>query len=169
MNEQRMRKFFHFTEADLLANRRGQFSDRQKKRLSQQVKTEKSSARSSAVILFVIAAAGLTIGLTVGSIAPPGLGRILLFALMGVLWPLTLAGKAVNILLSARKLQEPRLCQVSGPVHIIRHGDVDFIVQAGGIEFDLPGNPSGVLIEGDKCTIYYLEMTEEIFSVEFGT
>jgi len=166
MNEQRLRKFFRFTEADLLANRRGQFSEGQKKSLSQQAKAEQDSARSSATILCVIAAAGLAIGLTIGSIAPTGIGRISVFLLMGVLWPFAWAGKGVRIILAARKLQRPRLHQVSGPVRIIRNGDVDFILQAGGINFDLDSNPAGIIMESDEYTIHYLEATEEILSVE---
>jgi len=167
MNEQRLRKFFHFTEADLLANSRGGFSETQRQRLSQQAKAEQASARSSAVILFVIAAAGLAIGLTIGSIAPMGMGRILILVFMGVLWPFAWAGKGVNILLAARKLQEPRLRQVSGPVHILRHEDAEYVLQVEGHDFDLDGNPSGVIMEGDEYIVYYLEATEEILSMEY--
>ena len=166
MDDRRLRNFFHFTENDLDANRRGQFSEDQKKRLSREAKAERASARSSATILFVIAAAGLAVGLTIGSIAPPGLGRILVFLLMGIVWPLAWAGKAVQISRAARTLQEPRLCQVRGPVHIIHHADGSYILQAGELEFDLDGNPSGIIMEGHEYTIHYLEATEEILSVE---
>lgn len=166
MDERRLRKFFHFTEADLSANRRGQFSEEQKQRLKQQAKAEGAAARGSAVILFVVAAAGLAIGLTVGSIAPPGLGRILIYLFMGVAWTLAWAGKGVSILLAARKLQEPHLRSVSGPVHIIRHGDAEFLLQVSGQDFDVDGNPSGAIMEGDEYTIHYLEATEEILSAE---
>jgi hypothetical protein len=87
MDERRLRKFFHFTEDDLLANCRGQFSENQEKRLRQEAKAEQASARSSAAILFVIAGAGLAIGLTIGSIAPTLIGRILILFFMGILWP----------------------------------------------------------------------------------
>lgn len=167
MDERRLRKFFHFTEEDLLANRRGQFSDRQKERLSQAARTEQASARSSAAILFVIAAAGLAIGLVIGSIAPVLIGRILIVFFMGILWPVVWAGRGVQILRSAYALRTPRLCQVSGPVHIIRYEDTDYLLQVGDLEFDLDGNPSGVIWEGEEYTIYYLEATEEILSVEY--
>lgn len=166
MDERRLRKFFRFTEADLSANRRGQFSEEQKNRLKQQAKAERASARSSAVILFLVAAAGLVVGLTIGSIAPPGLGRILVYLTMGVVWTLAWAGKGVSILLAARKLQEPRLRQISGPVHILRHGEAEYVLQVGEHDFDVDGNPSGVLMEGDEYTIHYLEGTEEILSAE---
>jgi len=167
MDELRLRKFFHFTEDDLLANRQGQFSERQKKRLSQEAKAEQDSARSSAAILFVVAAAGLAVGLTIGSIAPTLTGRILILLLMGVLWPSVWAWKGVKIILSARTLQEPCLRDVSGRVHIIRYGDAGHVLQAGGLDFDLDGDPSGVVMEGDEYTIHYLEATEEILSVEY--
>lgn len=95
-----------------------------------------------------------------------GLDRILILLLMGVLWPLAWAGKGVKILLSARTLQEPRLLHVSGPVQIARYRDAGHILQVGGHDFDLEGNPSGLILEGDEYTIHYLEATDEILSVE---
>ena len=166
MDERRLRKFFHFTEADLLANRRGEFSDEQKKRLSQHAREEQASARSSAVILFVVAAAGLAVGLTIASIAPTMIGRISIFSLMGVLWPFAWGWKGVTILLEGRKLQAPRLRQVSGPVHILHPGEAEYLLQVGEMQFDLDGNPAGAIMEGDEYTIHYLEATEEILSVE---
>ena len=165
MEERRQRKFFHFTEDDLLANRRGQFSEHQKKRLGQEAKAEQASARSSAAILFVVAAAGLAIGLTIGYIAPSLIGRILILLFMGILWPSVWAGKGVQIIRAARVLQEPRLRKVSGPVHIVRHEPDEYVLQAGGLDFDLDGNPACVVTEGDEYTIHYLEATEEILSV----
>ena len=167
MDERRLRKFFHFTENDLLANRRGQFSEGQKKRLEQEAKVEQASARSSATILFVIAAAGLAIGLTIGSIAPTLTGRILILLLMGLLWPFAWAGKGVKIIRSAQAVQELRLREVSGRVQIIHHGEGEYTLQVEGLEFDLDGNPSGVVTEDDEIRIYYVQSTEEILSVDY--
>ena len=168
MDERHLRKFFHFTEADLLANRRGQFSEPQKQRLRQSARVEQAAARSSATILFVVAAAGLAIGITIGSIAPAGIGRILILLLMGILWPAVWAGKGVQIICAAKVLQEPRLHTVSGPVHIVHHGGGEYTLQVAGLEFDLEGNPSGAVMEGDEYTIHYMEVTEEILSVEYA-
>ena len=166
MDERRRRKFFHFTEDDLLANCRGQFSEHQKNRLSQEAKAEQVSARSSAAILFVVAAAGLAIGIAIGSIAPTPLGRILIFFLMGIVWPFAWAGKGVQIIRSAHALQKSRLCKVSGHAHIIRHAEGDYGLKIGEQEFDLDGNPSGVIMEGEEYTVYYIDATEEILSVD---
>jgi hypothetical protein len=166
VDERRLRKFFHFTEDDLLANRRGLFSEGQKKRLSQGARAEQASARSSAAILFVIATAGFAVGLVIGSIAPTLIGRILIVFLMGILWPSVWAGKGVQILRSAHALQTPRLCAVSGRVYIVRYGDTEHILQVEELAFDLDGDPSGVIMEGDEYRIHYLEASEEILSVE---
>ena len=85
---------------------------------------------------------------------------------MGVLWPSAWAGQGVQIIRAANALQEPRLREVSGPVHIRHHGEGQYTVQVEGIEFDVDGNPSSTLIDGDKYTIYYVEATEEILSID---
>ena len=85
---------------------------------------------------------------------------------MGILWPSVWAGKGIQIIRAARVLQEPRLRAVSGPVHIIRHEPDEYVLQAGGLEFDLDGAPAGAVIEGNEYTIHYLEATQEILSVE---
>jgi len=166
MENQHLRKFFHFTEVDLTANSRGQFSEGQTKRLLTDAKKEQASARSSAVILFVIAAAGMAIGLTITAIAPSGIGRILILLFMGILWTFVWAGKGIQALRSASSLSEPKLGQVSGRIHIVKHTSEDYVLQIGDMEFDLEKNPSGVMMEGDEYKLYYVEATEEILSVE---
>jgi hypothetical protein len=37
-----------------------------------------------------------------------------------------------------------------------------------GLEFDVDGSPSGTVMEGDGYTIYYVEATEEILSVDYA-
>ena len=167
MDERRLRKLFQFDENDLTANQRGRLSEDQKKRLDAEAKKERKSARESATILFIIAAAGMIVGITIGSIAPTLTGRIGILLLMGVLWPSAWAGKALKILRAANALQEPRLCEVTGQVHLLHYGDGEYTVQVEGLEFDVDGNPSGTLIDGDEYTIYYVERTEEILSVGY--
>jgi hypothetical protein len=165
MDERRLRKFFHFTEEDLLNNRRVQFSKEQIKRLQVEARKERKSAWESATILFVIAAAGLAVGLMIGLIAPSLPGRIFILLLMGILWPSVWAGRGVQIIRAAHRLQEPIFCQVSGLIHIARYED-EYTVQVGGMEFDVDENPAGVLNEGDEYIVYYVKATEEILSVD---
>jgi len=167
MDERRLRKIFHFTERDLFVNSRGRFSDEQGKRLAATAKAELKSARDSAIILFVIGCGGFALGLTLSSIAPAGVGWILLFSMLGILWPLVWIGRGVKIIRSANAIQESRLCSVSGPAHLVRHSDEDYLLQVGGMDFDLDGNPSGAIIEGDEYIIHYVEATQEILSVDY--
>ena len=169
MDKRRLQKYFMFTENDLEANCRNEFSAGQKKRLSFEARAEQKSSRDSAVILFVIALLGMALGFTLGFIAPVGFGRILLFLAMGFLWPAAWAGKGIQIIRDARVLGEPVLRSVSGRVQPKRLSSEDFILQVGDIEFDLEGNPSGVIMDGDDLTIYYLEATQEILSVVYST
>ena len=167
MEERHLRKFFHFTENDLEANRRGQFSENQKKRLLDEARSEQKSARESATILFVVAAVGLAFGSILTSVAPTSLSRVFFILLLCIVWPTAWAGKGIQIIRAARSLQEPRLREVSGRANIIKHDDETYVLQVGELEFDLDGNPSGVIIEGDEYTIYLLESTQEILSVDF--
>ena len=168
MNDQRLRKYFKFTENDLSANQNGRFSAEQEKRLSSEAKAEQKSARSSAAILFVIALFGAAIGWGLSSIAPAGLGKILLLLMMGILWPFAWAWKGLNVLADARALREPVLRSVSGRIRLVHHSSEYHVLPLGSMEFDLEGNPSSVIVEGDDLTIYYLEATEEVLSVVYS-
>lgn len=169
MNEQHLRKFFKFSEEDLLANQRGEFSPAQKKKLAENAKREKKSSRESAVILFIIALAGFGLGLGLGSIAPQGIGRYGILALLAVLWPMAWGGRGVRTLLDARALSEPVLRSVSGRIHLVHHSNEDFILRVDGIEFDLDEKPFSVIADGDDLTIFYLHGKEEILSVRYST
>jgi len=108
----------------------------------------------------------MAIGLTITAIAPSGIGRILILLFMGILWTFVWAGKGIQALRSASSLSEPKLGQVSGRIHIVKHTSEDYVLQIGDMEFDLEKNPSGVMMEGDEYKLYYVEATEEILSVE---
>ena len=166
MNDQRLRKLFRFNEEDLAANRRGRFSEKQLQQLENEAGKERKSARESAALLFLVAVAGMAVGIGVGSIAPSSLGRIALYGCMGALWPLVWAGKGIQILLAANRLREPQLSFVRGPIKIVHHGDLEFTLKIEGLEFDLEANPSGALMDGEVYTISYVEATREILSIE---
>lgn len=166
MDVRRLRNLFRFNEEDLLANRRGHFSEKQKLRLEAEAALGRKSARQSAIILFVIAVAGMTVGIVIGSISPTTIGRVAMYFVMGAVWPLVWAGKGVQIIRAANILQEPRLSAVRGPVYIIQQGDGEYTLQVEGLEFDVDGNPAGTFREGDEYTIYFVEATQEILSID---
>lgn len=166
MDETRLRRLFHFSEADLAANRHGYFSEKQIIRLDAEAQRERKSAWGSAVILFLIAAAGMAIGVILGSISPTTIGRVAMYLIMGTVWPLAWAGKGVQMILAANALSQPRLSFVRGPIQVVHHGDREYSLQIDGVEFDVDGNPIGAFNEGEEYTIYYVEQTHEILSIE---
>lgn len=167
MDVLRLRRLFHFNEEDLAANRRGHLSEKQLTRLGADARQERKSAWGSAAILIVIAIAGMAIGIIIGSISPTQIGQIAMYACMGAVWPLAWAGKAVQIILAANALNEPRLSFVRGPVQVLQHGDREYTLQVNGIEFDVDGNPIGAFREGDEYTFFYVGQTREILSIDF--
>ena len=166
VDERRLRKYFRFTENDLEANRRGQFSEKQKKRLLDEASAERKSARDSALILFEVAAVGLAFGSILTYVAPTLMGRVFFILLLCIVWPAAWVGKGVQIIRAAQSLQEPRLRHVSGQAQTLKHNREAYVLKVGELGFDLDGNPSGVIIEGDEYIFYYLEATHEILAVE---
>lgn len=166
MDVRRLRRLFHLNEDDLAANRRGRFSENQKQRLETDAKRERKSAWESAAILFVIAAAGMAIGIVIGWIAPTWLGRIAMLLIMGALWPIVWAGKGIQIIRAANALQQPHLSFITGPVRVLRHGEGEYTLHVEDIEFDVDGNPIGVFDDGEEYTIYYVKTTQEILSID---
>ena len=167
MDELRLRRLFHFNEEDLAANRRGYFSEKQILRLDAQAKQERKSAWGSAAILFGIAAAGMAVGIVIGSISPTQIGQVAMYSCMGAVWPLVWAGKGVQLILAANALQQPHLSFVRGHVQVIHRADRDYTLAVDGIEFDVDGNPMGAFGEDEEYTIYYVQANQEIVSIDF--
>lgn len=166
MDELRLRRLFHFNEEDLIANRRGHFSEKQILRLDAEAKRARKSAWGSAAILFLIAAAGMAIGIVIGSISPTQIGQVAMYLCMGAVWPLAWAGKAVQIILAVNRLNQPALSFVRGPVEVVSQADMEYVLRIDGIEFDVDGNPTGAFREGKEYTIYYVASTQEILSID---
>jgi hypothetical protein len=166
MDVRRLRRLFHFNEEDLAANRRGRFSEKQLMRLEAEARKERKSAWESAAILFAIAAAGMAVGIGIGWIAPTQFSRIAMYLFMGALWPLVWAGRGIQVILAANALRQPHLSFVRGPVQVIHHGNGEYTLQVEGLEFDVDGNPSGTFTDADEYTIYYMEATHEILSID---
>lgn len=169
MNVRRLSKLFHFNEDDLAANRRGRFSEKQITRLDAESRKERKSAWESAAILFAVAVAGMAVGIGFGWIAPTRFSQIAMYLLMGTLWPLIWAGMGIQVILAASVLGQPHLSFVKGTVHVVHHGDGKYTLQVEELTFDVDGNPTGAFTEEKEYTIYYVQTTQEILSVDDGT
>jgi hypothetical protein len=81
------------------------------------------------------------------------------------------AGQAWRVVREAKALSKPyQLCTAQGCVRIVRHtdaqGNSEYVLQIAGLEFDVDGNPAGAMLDGEECTVYYLEATQEILAME---
>ena len=164
MESHALKKFFHFTDADLSANRNGRFSVSQQKRLKDEARARQKSARESAGILLVIASFGLGAGLLIAFNAPTWGARILIGSLLCALWPLAWGWKAWTALQSAPAM-EGQVRAARGRARVVRVED-EFMLEVGERRFDLEKNPGGLIAEGEEVVVFYLERTEEILSVE---
>lgn len=170
MNDRRLKTYFNFEEADLLANRNGRLSEKQKKRLMADARLEQKSARESAMIVFTVGAAGMATGLLIVVNAPTLAGQIIVGLLLCVVWPGVWGWKAWTVMRSSDPAGEDQIRAARGRVDVVKYedanGSVDYVLRVDGIEFDLVNKPSGVIADGEECILYFLEKTEEILSVE---
>ena len=165
MDDQRLKKFFHFNNTDLFNNHNGRLSENQARRLEEELKAEQKSARESARILVVIASLGLGAGLLIVVNAPVLAGKILIGLMLCVLWPLAWGWKAWQVWMSAPAERQEQVRAVRGSARVIRYEE-DVMLEVGERQFDLEKNPSGLIADGDELIVYYLERTEEILSVD---
>ncbi len=166
MEPHALKKFFHFSDADLLANRNGRLSENQQKRIEAESRLERKSARESAAILLVFASLGLGAGLLIAFNAPTWTGRILIGSLLCVLWPLAWGWRAWGAWRSAPPpTRQEQVRAAKGRVRIVRYED-EYVLEVDGRQFDLEKNPSAVLADGDETVVFYLERTEEILSLD---
>ena len=164
MNDRRLKTYFNFEEADLLANRNGRLSEKQKKRLMADARLEQKSARESAMIVFTVGAAGMATGLLIVVNAPTLAGQIIVGLLLCVVWPGVWGWKAWTALQSAPAM-EGQVRAARGRARVVRVED-EFMLEVGERRFDLEKNPGGLIAEGEEVVVFYLERTEEILSVE---
>ena len=165
MNIPDLKKLFKFDDYDLNANRNGRLSAKQEKRLTEDARAERRSARDSAGILLVFALLGFGMGLLIVVNAPVLAGKVLIGLMLCVLWPLAWGRQAWMIWRSVPSENQGQVRAVSGRARVIRDGQ-DFILEVEGRQFDLDKNPGGVIPDGVQITVYFLERTEEILSVD---
>jgi hypothetical protein len=172
MDEQKVREYFNFNEADLNENRNGRISQSQLQRQQGKLKAYQKNRRGAAVILFVIAALGLLAGVYIiftgrtemGAKAVPG---GVSFALV---WSLIWGGLGMTMVRSDNMKLKFDVKSARGSVQLEAEGksdnDFDYMLHVGEYYFDVDDNLSGTIMDGDQVIVYYLETTEEILSIE---
>jgi len=163
MQDQRLKDYFKFDEADLQANRSGLFSDPQKKKIA-------ADRASSFHMDIWIAGIGFPVAVImlggmvyliiqgVGSFAQNG-GVVINLGIWGfiVLVVALLAFRAIFV------RHQFKLARVQGPINIVRqevhgehgHTSIYHELHVGGQEFGVAESLGDVMMQGDEYAIYY--------------
>ena len=162
MQDQKLKDYFKFDEADLDANRKGSFSDAQKKKIS----ADQSNSFHSDVWI-AGCASPLAIGLLgwmvyliiQGHINSSNGGVVVNLGIWGFI-VLIVALLAIRAMFVRHQF---RLAKVQGPINIVRevvhgehgHTSVYHELHIGGKEFEVDEGLADVMLQGDEYIIYY--------------
>jgi uncharacterized membrane protein len=168
-NDEELRDYFDFNDADLFANRNGYLSPRQQAREKKDALSTKKMLKIVGVILLVLAL----------------LPIIILFILKaawhtwlfwGLIWPILGVFLAFWAFRFARATStEDTLKTVEGRVNIIKeemeeanmHKYYDYYWNIGGVKFDVADSDKvDILQQGDMYRVYYLDLEKQILSLE---
>ena len=173
MENQKLKEYFEFNEADLSANRNGRLSAKQLRKMKDQQIGGWKSSRWMGLIFLAVALVGVAAGVRAVTVAGMKMIERIVFGLaLGLFWPSVWGSLGWKLINPAATTSPEDLVPVSvrGPVEIIEYetgGGGNYMLSIGGLEFDVYDNMSEILQNGDECAVYYLEELEQILSVEF--
>ncbi len=183
MSDEALKQYFKFDDADLQANRNGQFTEKQKARLVKEDKRDRTGSILGGGFLLFIALIGIVIAIAAGA-ADPDWGFRIGFGLgFGCIWPLCWGGVGYFILQRAFQKFQVKLQRAMGPVNIIKaertststdsdgfshtHHYFVYEMHVGGQSFDVTGDLADIMMQGDTYAVYYTEGSEnDILSAE---
>lgn len=176
MEEQKLLDYFKFDEADLSANRMGSLTEKQKKRLTAELRSTRRGRRLFAVFMFFIALIGVVVGVGIWFFPSVTMGMKIGFAIgFGLVWPL-MYGLVGMVLLPSDKYESLEMDRLQGRVNIIRVESHDsqtgttssrYDLYIGSRRFLLDSMIGGVMVIGDEYTVYFLKYSNKIVSAEF--
>ena len=174
MAEEQLMRFLKFDQADLAANRTGQFTARQQQRLVQEDKRQRLFLTIGGGVAAAVALFSLIFGV-VSIIRSHDASTGLVYGIaLGVIVPLVFGIVAARSLWKALGPHQLRLASVQGPVELKRREGTDqdnrhFVVvtlRIGGRKFNVLPGLDQIMVEGREYKVYYLEGTNTILSAE---
>jgi hypothetical protein len=183
MAGEQLMTYFKFSEADLAANKQGQFTDSQKARLVKEDRSDRTGSIIWGGLLLLIGLIGIVIAVAAG-IADPDWGfRIGFGCGFGVIWPLVWGGIGVMLMNRAFAKFSVQLLRAEGPVNIVKaersststdsdgfsHTTHYWVTELhiGGKSFDVTSDLADIMMQGDTYAIYHTEGSEnDILSAE---
>lgn len=176
MDNQKLKEYFNFDESDLNVNRNGSLTEKQKTRLTAELKSMRAKKTRWAYLIFFVAAVGLAVGVGVWFVPAAGLGLRIGFTIgFGIVWTI-IYGVIGMIFLPPAAYTDLELANETGRVNIVRVESHNSRTHTTSSRYDLYiGNRrfvadsriGNVLIQGDVYTVYYLKNSSKIVSAEF--
>jgi membrane protein implicated in regulation of membrane protease activity len=172
-NEEELRKYFDFDDADLFANRSGYLSPRQENRIKKDLR---SSGKFFGILGFIflgLALIPLIILLINVLLSHETYWYLwLIFTIVGILW---IIPSIFFFRVASDRNDQDTLKIVEGKVNTVEevhdgphlHKDYDYYWKIGGVRFDvLDPNKVDILEQGDTYRVYYLDLAKAIMSLE---
>jgi hypothetical protein len=171
MEDQKLKDYFKFDEADLQANRSGQFTEKQKMRLGRGDQSHKMWSVIGGIFLLLVAALGLFIAVEVWLENPNNWGLILGLGIpFGCIWPLIFGGLGVSVLMRSLTAKlRVQLQKAEGPINITmeqrrvsgEHDDYNYknvhVMYVGGQTFRVQPDLTKIMAPGDVYGIYFAQ------------
>jgi len=164
-----------YFKADLSANENGQFTEKQKERIFEEDKSNRTWSRVGGGVTLFIAAIGI-FGALIAGIGDQDPGFRISFGIgLGVIWPLIWGGIGVALIKNSFSKHEFKLSKVQGQVNIVRSESyssehhttsVYHELHIGGQEFNVEEDLADVMMQGDEYILYYIADSDEILSAE---
>ena len=171
MNDELLKKCLDFDEDDLLANRLGTLTPRQRAKVATGGKVTRVIALAAGILVLVIALAPLLSAQLFGSGHSP---------IFWLLWILIWVPIGIYVVSRIRRYMRPqggeaRVRKAEGPIRLAREKRYDtsarrevdrYKLQIGSLAFDIEDDLAALLAEGDVYAVYHLEGRQEILSME---
>jgi hypothetical protein len=165
-------RIFHFTEADLAANRAGRLSSEQEQRLFQQRRRLKVVILFIGVLLLVVAGVFVWTGLIMRAA-----GQGSWWLMLGIAAPVFAIPGGFAIYGGAKSMSDMIIGVSRGRVKVNRiqrnaaspsgtRVDVMTQLHIGGEIFNVPAGVFGEIMDGDTYAVYYWKGVGDIFSLE---
>ena len=189
MDDQALRDYFKFDEADLTANRNGTLTEKQKQKLIQDNKSSKRFGVGCGIVgaLFFLGIASIFpfafIPLGLHTMQGGDMGGAVGSFIAAAVWALIWGGIGIGIAIYGFKSAFENRSKVvlktaAGPINLVgvehtgEHGHtyIEHELHIGKEEFDVDEDVAGFMMQGDPYAFYFIENTDgsgkNVMSVE---
>jgi hypothetical protein len=171
MEDQKLKEFFKFDEADLQMNRNGQFSQGQVEYLNQANREFGRGMRRTSIPFLLAAAAGIVVAILGRSIGWGwilgwGVGWTLLWGLIG--WGFIEGSFSKRVLRLGQTKGRIKIALKEGAFDVKRHQSINWSdLVVGTKRFEVQTDLSQFITRGDEYIVYYEKGSNTIVSLEF--